>query len=244
MLSSKGDIVVIRIAICDDEEIICKGTKKSILELRPEYEVDIYNSGEQLVLSDMEYDIVFLDIEMPDKDGMTIAKELRDNNYSGHIVFLTGHTEFMTDAFKVKAFRFLEKPIDMEELAETFEGLEKETFECSKIVVANGGIQILINVSDILYIKSKRNKSLVYTLNDVIETNNTLKYWLQKLDDAGFIMVHRTCIVSLRHIMEIDEESVFLSSEYIKVPIARRNIGMVKKSFLEYVKKNSRCIWN
>lgn len=230
----------LKVAICEDDTIICEDTQRTILELRSDYEIDIYHTGEEMLLTDIVYDIVFLDIEMPGRDGICIAKELRGKGYSGHIIFLTGHTEFMPDAFKVKAFRFLEKPIKIEELGETLAESEKEIFMDKQLIVTDYGSEILIALSDILYVEARKNKTLIYTSNDVLETNYTLKYWKQKLGTADFFQVHKSYIVSLKQIKMIDADCVTVHGSGVQVPLSRRNVSMVKKAFFDYVRANAR----
>lgn len=67
-------ILRLHIAICDDEPIFCKEIKKKILEIRPEYETDIFFSGKELLETSAYYDMVFLDIEMPEQNGMETAR--------------------------------------------------------------------------------------------------------------------------------------------------------------------------
>lgn len=230
----------LKVAICEDDAIICEDTQRRILELRPDYAIDTYHTGEEILLTDKVYDIVFLDIEMPGKDGMCIAKELRKKKYSGHIIFLTSHTEFMPEAFKVKAFRFLEKPIEMQELDETLVESEKEIFMDKKLIVTDNGSEILINISDILYIEAQKNRTIIYTLNEVLETNCTLKYWIQELGTVEFFRVHKSYIVSLRYIKMFDVDYVTLHGSGVKVPVSRRNVSLVKKAFFDYVKANAK----
>ena len=117
----------LKVAICEDDHVLGDDIKRRILEIKPDYEIDIYSIGESEI-ENIGYDIVFLDIEMPGRDGLSIAKELREKQYGGHIVFLTSHTEFMPEAFKVKAFRFLTKPIKPNDLLETLSECEREIF--------------------------------------------------------------------------------------------------------------------
>lgn len=230
----------LKVAICEDDEILCEGTKQRILEIRPDYVIDMYPTGEELLLTEKGYDIVFLDIEMPGRDGMCIAKKLREKKYSGHIIFLTSHTEFMQDAFKVRAFRFLEKPIKMEELDETLVESEKEIFMDKKLIVTDYGAEILINISDILYVEAQKNKTLIYTFNDELETNYTLKYWMQELGSVDFFKVHKSYIVSLRHIKAFDVDCVILHGLGVRIPVSRRNVSLVKKAFFDYVRANAK----
>lgn len=235
-----GEELQLEVAICEDDKIMREDIQRRILELRPDYAIDTYHIGEDVLLAKKSYDIIFLDIEMPGKDGMTIAKELRAQKYEGHIIFLTSHTEFMPDAFKVKAFRFLEKPIQMEDLEETLTESEKEIFVEKKVILADYGAEVLVNLSDILYIEAQKNKTVVYTSREVVETNYTLKYWLQELGTVDFFQVHKSYIVSLRHIRNVEVNCVSLHGTDVKVPVSRRNASVVKNVFFNYIKMNAK----
>ena len=230
----------LKVVVCEDDSIISNDIKNRILEVRPDYKVDIYNTGEELLLAKKNFDIVFLDIEMQGKDGMTVAKELRTTKFTGHIIFLTSHTEFMPDAFKVKAFRFLNKPVQMEKLKEAIVESEKEILTNKKIILIDYGVEVLVNISDILYIEAQKNKTTVFTPDEAIETNYTLKYWLQELGTADFFQVHKSYMVSLRHIKKMDSDCIMLHGTDVSVPVSRRNTGAVKNAFFEYVKINAR----
>lgn len=232
----------LKVAICEDDTILCEDAKQRISKIRPDYLIDTYFTGDELLLTDARYDIVFLDIEMPGRDGMCIAKELRAKKYSGHIIFLTSHTEFMPEAFKVKAFRFLDKPIKVEDLEETLVEAEKEIYQDKKLIITDYGVERLINVSDILYIEVQKNKTLIYTIYEVLETNYTLKYWVRELGTKDFFQVHKSYIVSLRNIKEFDVDCVRLHGTEASVPVSRRNVSSVKKVFFDYVRANAKYI--
>lgn len=150
----------LQIAICDDEPILCDAAKNAISNIKNEYEIDMFSSGDELLRAYRHYDAIFLDVEMPGQSGMEVAQRLRAENYIGNIVFLTSHTEFMQDAFKVKAFRYLTKPIQTDALKETLEQLEYELLENEKLLVDSYGTKELIYLKDIIYIESKRKYTI------------------------------------------------------------------------------------
>lgn len=229
----------LRVAICDDETLIAEEIKEIIGRRYNDYDIDIYNSGISLFEAEQQYDIVLLDIEMPDMDGMSIAKKMRANSNKVHIIFFTGHDVFMQEAFKVKAFRFLKKPVGERELYEALSDAEKEIFNDKRQIMTEYGTDMLVNVSDILYIESERNKTVVHTIGGEIKTNNRLKYWLDELGGMDFVQVHKTYVVSMRHVRRVDEESVMLAEGNIKIPVARRKYVSVRNAFYQYVTDNA-----
>lgn len=230
------------IAICDDEGIFCEDAKEKILKLHADYEIEMFHSGAELLEAKKNYDIIFLDIEMPGENGMEIAKKIRTKNLRGEIVFLTSHTEFMPEAFKVKAFRFLEKPIEIEELKETLEEAEKELLENKKLIVDSFGEELLIDVRDIIYIQSEKKITKLYALSRVIETDYSLKYWMEKLEDCDFCKVHKSFLISLRYVDKFEPDEIQLKNTGACIPLSRRNYVMFKDIYFDYVSKHARVM--
>lgn len=237
-----GSILKLQIAICDDEPILCQEAKEQILKLHMNYEIDLFYSGAELLESPQSYDMIFLDIDMPEENGMEIAKELRSKKFCGHIIFLTSHTEFMADAFKVKAFRFLVKPIRIDDLNEALLESENEIFDDSKIIIDNFGREVLVNIKDIVYIQSEKRNTILYMVNQIVETGNSLKYWIHELNDYDFCRAHKSFLVALRYVDRIEPEHIYLKNLNICVPLSRRNYHIVKRRFFEYIRKHARIM--
>lgn len=128
-------------ALCDDDKYIieelkscfdiCKGNRIII-------DIDEFESGEKLLNSENNYDIIVLDFQLGSTDGLTVAKELRKRNVLSCIIFLTSYPHFMIDAFEVNTFRFLLKPIDKSKF---FKAID----DYVKIVDANYPITLIQN---------------------------------------------------------------------------------------------------
>ena len=115
---------MIRIAIVDDEQIILNSIHKKIQdilnELNIEFEIQDFTSGKTALkeITEKVFDIIFLDIDMPDVSGMTIAKKIRIQEENLEIVFITNKDELVYDAIKVVPFRFIRKSRFDEEIQE------------------------------------------------------------------------------------------------------------------------------
>lgn len=237
-----GGYVQLKVAVCEDEKITSEYLCEQISEIKPEYIIETYLSGEELLLSDTIYDIIFLDIEMPGRNGMDIAKELRERKCSSYIVFMTSHTEFMPEAFKVKAFRFLEKPINQKKIEEALVGAEKEICSDESLVLKEVGNERAVDTSKIIYIESCNNKTIVHTTEDTFETYYTLKDWCGQLSGEEFVQVHKFYIVSMRYVKKIEDNNMILRESEIKIPVSRRNIKVTKDAFYNYIRQNARCM--
>jgi len=103
---------LISIAIVDDEKVIREQIKVLIEKKHIESVIDIYSSGEELLMVEKCYDIVFLDIQMDGMNGIDVARALRQRTEDTVLVFITGIKEYVFDAFDVAAFHYLIKPIE------------------------------------------------------------------------------------------------------------------------------------
>ena len=233
------------IAICDDDNEVLKDIKARLLQYKKDYEKDLFNSGRQLLQSDKIYDLIFLDIEMPEIDGMQVASELRERKYDGHIVFLTSHTEFMPNAFKVRAFRFLNKPIADADFEETLKESEKEIVNNKKIVVHTTEGTRILNLKDIIFIESSRNYTNICVRNDNgsgIIVRKSLGEWMNVLGNEHFYQVHKSYIIALRYIDAIDNSQISLKHTELRIAVSKRKVVEVKEVFLTYVRKYALCV--
>ena len=92
--------------------------------------VDAFADGRKLIerFEKAPYEVVFLDIEMPEMDGITLAKKLREMDGNVYLVFLTGHVEYAVEGYEVNALRYLTKPVKEEKLKEVLRFvMEKNT---------------------------------------------------------------------------------------------------------------------
>lgn len=227
----------LNIAICDDEKIFTDKLKKRLLDYNNDFQIDVFQLGRKLLENPVKYDLIFLDIEMPEMNGMDIAMELRKIKYEGHLVFLTSHMEFMPDAFKVKAFRFLGKPVNDLDFEETIKECEKEILNNKKLIVhSTDGIKF-INLNDLICFETVKYYTYLYTKEGSIETRKSMREWMDILGTEHFIQVHKSYGVALRYIDTIESDFIVMKYTEIRVPISRRKAGNVKKAFFDYIKK-------
>ena len=242
VLIERGNTMELYAAICDDEPVFNKEAQSELLRIRPEYRITLFSSGKELLESSLKYDIIFLDIDMPGQNGMETARMLRKKSYNGQIVFLTSHTEYMPEAFKVKAFRFLTKPLQTETLEETIRELEQELSTREKIIVNIFGTELLINVRDIAYIEARKKNTLLHLTDREIETPYPLKYWIEKLPKTEFRQTHRSFLVSFRHVAQITPTEVLMQEPFESIPLSRRSYADVKQAFFDYIKRSARLL--
>ncbi|MCD7708400.1 MAG: LytTR family DNA-binding domain-containing protein [Clostridiales bacterium] len=231
------------VGICDDDAWTREDLKRKIFELKPDATMRTYATGERLLSDCTEFDMLFLDIEMPEIDGMEAARYLRGQGDKARIVFVTSHEEFMPEAFKVRAFRFFHKPISESDLKEALDAAEAEIQEsCRKIIVNSFGTKNIVDTMDILYILADRKQTVIHMTNGEIPTAYPLKFWQERLDDKDFVQTHRACIVSIGKISRIDTDCVRVSGLPDAVPLSRRNANAVLDALSEYIERHGRIL--
>lgn len=107
-----------RIAICDDEKSMGQILEEKVKKLLPDAVVEKYLSGDDLISSGFKPDILFMDIQMPGKDGMETARIVRRNNKDMILIFVTAVEEYVFQAFDVGAFHYLVKPFSDDKFEE------------------------------------------------------------------------------------------------------------------------------
>jgi len=232
-----------KIAICDDEQIFRDTLYKKLVKYNKTFEIKEFRTGRELIDSRIKFDIIFLDIEMPELNGMDTAKKLRKLSVGSIIIFLTSHIEYIQDAFKVKAFRFLSKPVQEDALNEALEEAEKEIVGQEKIVINQKGKIFELSVPDVMYFEAFGDGTYVYDNKDnVYECTVALKEWDKRLEGMPFFKIHKSYIVSMMYVSSINNNVLRLEGVDQDFTISRRNITPFKDAYMDFVKNNSRVI--
>ena len=157
-----------KIAVCDDEKIFIDDVVAKLKEQSEDCEIVAFLSGEELLNSTLDFNIIFLDIEMTGIDGINTAFSLREKGYDGIIIFLTSHTEFMPDAFKVKAFRFLDKPLELDKFNEAFSNAKNEILNTEHILIFDKGKTVFVKLTDIVYLEAYGDGTYIFDKSGMV----------------------------------------------------------------------------
>ena len=231
------------IAICDDEKRICSILTEKVKGFCPDAEVVSYTSGSALLNSGSFPDILLLDIRMPDMSGMDVAKVLRDKGWRKILIFITGEEDQVFNAFDLKAFHFLVKPVADEKLRTVIMNAREELRRIEKTSVINdkyisiqsGPSHISINLSRLLYAEVFNRKIILHMDKENIEYYGQLSA-LEELVDKDFYHIHRSYLVNMKYVQKYDRSSVTLLNSD-NIPIARREYDGFLKAYMEYSKR-------
>ncbi len=197
-------------------------------------QIKAYGSGKDF-MEDTEADLLFLDIELADgEDGFKIAEQLVDSGSQCKICFLTSHTEMARQGYKVNAFRYIDKRY-LEEIDEAMESFFKTKIQERIISCKNtAGIQIRINLSELLLVETNGRK-LRYLMLDGSEyfCEGKISETAQDLSPFGFFYVQRSYIVNLKYIERVNSREITLCNG-LKIAIGRIHSGEFKREFFKW----------
>jgi Response regulator of the LytR/AlgR family len=232
----------VKIAICDDENLFLNHIQdlaRRILHEKEgfDYEIKVFNRELELLETEIEYQIVVLDIEMPQIDGFEVAKKLKEKyKRSPIIIFVTSHSELMNKGYYVRAFRYLVKPIVREQLEEALGEAIRELLEIDTIIIEADRKKYIISISDIMYIEALGEGCCLHIGDMRIIRKEPLKYWICTLTQNVIIQVHKSYIVNIGYIKSIANNEMSLSNGDI-IPISVRRKKYVKDKLYEYMEK-------
>ena len=242
LFQRKGD--KLQIAICDDKEMIVKELYKQLHHLMRkssiEFKILPFISPIRLLECPESIHILFLDIDMPQMNGLLAAKKASEKWNDIKIIFLTAHIEYVQSAFKVKTFRYLLKTFKMEDIREAlYEAMDVLLERNFKLIKVQDKV-IQINIPEIYYIEALGDQSAAFRENDYIISNVTLKEWCAD-NYPDLYRCNKNYIVNFLHVDKI-KDKVFLTNGK-ELPVAVRKRRQIKEAYYSYREERARILW-
>lgn len=243
------------IGICDDEENVRIYIRRLIERQEPSCKITEFSSGNELLYfqnqADAEpIDILFLDISMGDMDGMTVAKQLRSRMESRQeavwgslplLIFTSGYSEYMAEAFSVNAFQYIVKPIKESNFEKVFAQavreyhylMAKKQTAPKEILVRNGNTTRNVSASDIYYIESSNRKVILYLQHEKIEYYDKISELERELKPE-FFRIHKGYLVNLKYVERYNRTEVQMKNGD-SLLISKYRYQDFVKSYQEYI---------
>ncbi|PKM47543.1 MAG: DNA-binding response regulator [Firmicutes bacterium HGW-Firmicutes-8] len=213
---------MLKIIIAEDDPAMRIVLKKALNDIPGLEVVGEVENGKQLVqlVEKINPDVVFVDIDMPEMNGVDAAREIFDINPKIFIVFATAYDSYTHEAFEVYAFDYLVKPFNLERIRQTMERIkelkldsEKTGFlaqpisqskkENIKLKIQSNDRCYFVNVQDIIFITRIERKTVIYTKHDVIKTYEPLQQLAERLKNCNFFRCHKGYIINTDMVTEI-----------------------------------------
>ncbi|MCH2082274.1 MAG: LytTR family DNA-binding domain-containing protein [Saprospiraceae bacterium] len=223
-----------------DDDILSRKTiekhcsKVSNLDLV--YQCENAEEGLKILEKDANIDLVFLDIEMPGLSGIEFLEEVK---YMPIVIVTTSKTEYAFDAYHYEAIDYLKKPIGPKEfLRATDKAVEKHKQitlykeESNAVYIKADGRFVRVPFEEILYFENVGDYVKVQTETQVLIIHSTLKGIDEKLKDGRFLKVHRSYIINLDKIVDIEENTMVIDKKVIPISRANKPVLMGRLNFL------------
>lgn len=232
---------MIHIAVCDDEMHMSNHIRALISDFfrRKNVETEIlqFSCGEELLKYDRPIDILFLDIQMRDMDGMETARKLRERKFRGFLIFITVLKEMVFQSFEVQAYDYLVKPIEEKHFDKTMERLLVSMQNASEanLLIQKGYESRMISLEEIVFCEIIDRKIYLHlTSSEVVDYYERLENLETKLG-GRFFRCHRSYLINLKYLKSYKNGTAYLEGGK-EIPVSRLRGKEFSSVILQYMK--------
>lgn len=238
----KRDVTMINIAICDDEQVILDRIKKLVTDFfhnqNIEIKIFLFLSGEELLSSDKDIDILFLDIQMRQLNGIETARKMRNKSYKGFEIFITVLKEMVFDSFEVQPFDYLLKPVKYDSFKKTMERLLLSMKRADKenLLIQRGTESSIVSFDEIIFCEIiNRKVYLHFKSEDVIDYYDKIENLEKKLDHR-FFRCHRSYLINMQYLISYKDGFAYMVENH-EIPVSRLRKKEFSNVILQYMKE-------
>ena len=242
----------LNLAFCDDDKAFLSNITPKIENIFRCLKVEIksytFERGDDLIAAFSKYqpyyDVIFLDIDMPQKDGKEIARQLRILDKKFKLVFITAYTHEVLNTFQYDVIGFLPKTLLETRLPQVIKQIidrinednpRMQIFKVNKNISDEGIMEIKVPLDDIMYFECINRQVYLFTKRETFILHHCqFSGIVKKYNPMNFVDIHRTCIVNIKYIFSIDETEVRLDNG-IRLPLSRRKRQNIFDKFSELV---------
>ena len=227
-----------KIALCDDEKFWIDELRVLLEEYHTarhtDYYMTVFSSGKELLKSSDRFDVIFMDYQMKELNGIETSRKIRMRNNGCAIIFVSSYPDIALDTFEVDAYRFLTKPINKDKLFKSLDDYRKQTETDDFIVLKSRDGEKIVRSSEVVLCEADGKHSLLHTMNETIHISKNIREIEKLLTKDTFFRCHKAYIVSFFHIKTFDNSCIVMNNGK-KAYISRNNLTSFKTAFQEYV---------
>lgn len=235
-----GIVWNMKIAICDDSQGFLNSFERSIHDYGALKDINLdvhqFNNVQSLLSQDLSnYDVLFLDIDMPGINGIEAARDLRLHYPDLILVFVTGWIEYAPSGYRVNAFRYLLKNRLENELEDCLNEVREKLFENAQMITVNTRDCIVdITLKSVEYLEGTQRRSVLFHLTnnqEPLECPGKLSDYDVILSEKGFLRLQKSFLVNMAHVVRIRNYYATLK-DGTELKVSERQYAEVKKRFL------------
>lgn len=238
--------IMLKIAICDDNKSDLKNTYHIVRDYFSrsdiEYSIKLYNNPNDVIEDAIDFQMLFLDIELQNVNGIKIANEINKINYNYKLFLVSNYNEYLKDGYRVKADRYFTKPIDQNEFKMDMDDVLNEFLLQDSYIIDTKVCKEKIMIKDILYVEILARKTYLHTKTGKYATNYTLLYWKEALKEYCFSQPHKSFYVNLQNIKDYDNHKICVYNDIVEekefIPISRFYKEKFIQTYITFVNKN------
>ena len=234
----------ISVAICDDQQDSLAMIHKELVDAANNLDIDVetypYTDGErivELICDEKEnFDILFLDIDMPNISGLEVAEKIRKSRSDVILIFISAHEQYVFESIKYRPYRYIRKNKMKQEIMPALKSAYNFIMsEIRKgIIVKTDDGEVKLKHTDIMYFEINARKLKIYTGNGrEYISRKTVKEFHNELCDDDFVQIHSGCVVNTKYIKEYSGYDITLDNGK-RLIVSRRRIKDVKTKVLKY----------
>lgn len=236
-------IMNLSIGICDDDKLVLDNEKKLVHDILNEkninHTIKTFNSSNELLNDEGAYDILFMDIEMKDLNGLQAAAKIRRASSDCLIFFVTNHEIYLDDAFNQHAYRYWIKPLDRHKVTYGIESALKELEDTrSFITVTVSSEKVRIFAKNIIYVYAQDKRMHIITIKGTVTTYDTYKSIYEQLKVCEqFFESHRSYCVNFEYISDYEKDKIFCDykNKRHEVYLSRRKQDEFRKKLVKWI---------
>lgn len=232
------------IAICDDEmyfrEILRKELDCFAKDRTMTFVIHEFADGTELLNTKIAFDIIFLDYQMKDRNGIDTVDTLRKRNDNTIVIFVSSYQEIVFESMKYKTFRFLVKPLDKEKLIEAVNAVIKEKQDLTSISVKDEINQksVTIPAAEIIYAQAENIYAAVVTNKGTYKYQHKISKLEEELNCGYFFKTNRSYLVNFNFVESYNAKEITLTNGH-KALISKPRYKSFKQAYLTYLKNKS-----
>ncbi|MGM9538877.1 MAG: LytR/AlgR family response regulator transcription factor [Candidatus Onthomonas sp.] len=243
----------LRVAICDDDSAARNIITSSLRGAFAGQEIEVHSyASAQILAADLSvhsFDLLLLDIDMPDLDGITFAEGLRQENAAVDIIYISNREDKVFQSLRTEPCGFIRKSRFLEDMNDVISRyLSKRAArgdaDIASLVIQDRTCMRNLPLRQIIYVEGLRKVQLVHAVGELqpLTLHSSMQELEEKLWPHGFLRIHKGYLVNYQFISQIEQTEVLLTNGE-SLPLSRRKLQEVKEAYLELMQSSSSLIF-